>query len=173
MYKAGDSEPTDLLETPISLSVLISNHLVHCSHSWDIPFGNHYFISAFFLQLWLILVLGPLLYEMTSYCNLFFFSAGAKYSIALSPTSAGLISIVHSILIRIGHLSSMLNDLEMQTSPNRTELATKISNVPKEQSLDSANCTNSLEHSKKCPSQFENAKWESIINFYEIGNQIA
>ena len=33
MNKAGDSGPTDLLETPISLGVYISNYFVPCSHS--------------------------------------------------------------------------------------------------------------------------------------------
>ena len=42
----------------------------------------------------------------------FYFSAWSDYSIALSPTSGGLIFIVHSILIRIEHLSSMLSKLE-------------------------------------------------------------
>ena len=89
MNKAGDSEPTGLLETLISRSVYVSNHLVHCSHSWDIPFWE------------------ALLY----FC-------GSEYSKALPPTSDGSIEIVHCILIRIGHLSSILNNLEMKNIQN-------------------------------------------------------
>ena len=71
-------------------------------------------------------IFGPLLYEMTSYFNFFFiFFAWSDYSKALSPTSGGLIFIVHSIFIWIGHLSSMLNKLEKKKYPGQDGASNK------------------------------------------------
>ena len=55
----------------------------------------------------------------------FYFSAWLDYSKALSPTSGGLIFIVHSILIRLGHLSSMLYKLETKKYPGQDGASNK------------------------------------------------
>ena len=69
-------------------------------------FGKHYYISAFFLQFVTYSNFGSITLRNDELFFIFF------YFSAWSDWSGGLIFIVHSILIRIEHLSSMLSKLE-------------------------------------------------------------